>query len=138
MDRTITAVADRFGVSSDTLRYYERRGLLVPAGRSPAGYRLYDDAAVQRLGFIRTAQRMGLQLGDIKELLEIRDQGGCPCGHTDEVVARRLAEVATKLDELASLQRELLALRDRNDACLEGRAREWSCAVGLTEGGEDR
>jgi len=138
MTETITDLADRFGVTSDTLRYYERIGLLVPTGRSPAGYRQYDAEAADRLGFIRAAQRSGLQLADIKELLEISDQGGCPCGHTDEVVGRRLDEVSAQIAKLAALERQLLELRERNDECRRGAAREWACAVGLRKGGDDQ
>jgi len=138
MDETISALASRYGVSTDTLRYYERMGLLAPSGRTASGYRLYGDEAAERLGFIRCAQRMGLQLRDVRELLEIKDQGQCPCGHTDEVVARRLAEVTTEIAQLSALQRELVALKERNAACLQGEAAEWACAVGLKEGGDDR
>ncbi len=139
VSQTISSLADDFGVTSDTLRYYERLGLLTSAARTPSGYRLYDDGARERLGFIRAAQRMGLRLGDIKELLAIKDQGRCVCGHTDEVVTRRLAEVDDELAKLAMLRDQLAALKVRNDACLAGiPGSEWTCAVGQSEGGETR
>lgn len=136
MQRTISELADEFGVSSDTLRYYGRLGLLDATSRSRAGYRLYDEEARDRLGFIRGAQRMGLRLADIKELLEIRSQGRCVCGHTDEVVARRLAEVDAKLAQLAALRGQLEELKARNDACLAGTGSESTCVVGRPGGGE--
>ncbi len=79
---TISELAGTLGLRADTLRYYERLGLLQPTGRSTAGYRLYDDASAERLRFIKGLQRMGLRLGDIKELLDVRERGLCPCGHT--------------------------------------------------------
>jgi DNA-binding transcriptional MerR regulator len=138
MHQTISSLADDFGVSPDTLRYYERLGLLCPADRTASGYRLYDDGARERLGFIRAAQRMGLRLADIKELLAIKDQGRCVCGHTDEVVTRRLAEVNDELGRLTVLRDQLAALKVRNDACLAGTGSEWTCAVQQPEGGETR
>jgi DNA-binding transcriptional MerR regulator len=72
---TISTLAASVGISADTLRYYERVGLLEPAGRSDAGYRLYDELSAERLRFIKGLQRMGLHLGDIKELLDVRDRG---------------------------------------------------------------
>ena len=133
---TISDLADSLGVSTDTLRYYERLGLLHPVSRTPAGYRLYDETAADRLRFIRGVQRMGLRLGDIKELLDVQDRGQCPCGHTRTLVQRRLAEVNAELLELAAVKRQLMNLRKRNDECMDAAAGTWSCAVGITEGGE--
>lgn len=136
MAQTISVLADSLGVSTDTLRYYERLGLLRPPGRTPAGYRLYDEAAAERLRFIRGAQRMGLRLGDIKELLDVQDRGQCPCGHTRTLVQRRLAEVNAELRELATVKRRLLDLKQRNEACIDATAGAWSCAVvGVGKGG---
>jgi DNA-binding transcriptional MerR regulator len=78
-------------------------GLLRPAERTASGYRVYDDAAVERLQFIKSAQHMGLRLGGIKELLEVRDRGQCPCGHTQVLVERRLAEVNSEIKQLAAV-----------------------------------
>ena len=61
-----------------------------------------------------------------------------PCGHTDEVVAGRLAEVTAQIAKLAALERQLLELRERNDECRQGAAREWACAVELRKGGDDQ
>jgi DNA-binding transcriptional MerR regulator len=67
------------GVTTDTARYYERAGLLPPPRRTPAGYRAYDVDAVDRLRFIQGAQRLGLRLRDVVDLLAVRDTGACPC-----------------------------------------------------------
>jgi DNA-binding transcriptional MerR regulator len=90
---TITDLAAELGIRSETLRYYERTGLISSAGRTPGGYRLYGSDVADRVRFIKSAQRSGLRLRDIDELLVIMDAGNCPCGHTADLVEKRLAEV---------------------------------------------
>lgn len=135
MAQTISVLAESLGVSTDTLRYYERLGLLRSAERTPAGYRIYDEVAAERLRFIRGAQKMGLRLVDIKVLLDVQDRGQCPCGHTRVVVQRRLSEVNAELRELAAVKQQLLGLKRRNDECMDATHGAWSCAVGIQEGG---
>jgi DNA-binding transcriptional MerR regulator len=79
---TVSTLARQVGVGPDTIRYYERVGLLPTPTRTPAGYRRYDDDIADRVRFIKGAQRLGLRLREIAELLQVRDRGGCPCGHT--------------------------------------------------------
>ena len=134
--QTISELAESLGLRPDTLRYYDRLGLLRPSARSTAGYRLYDEAASDRLQFIKGAQRMGLRLSDIKELLEVRDRGQCPCGHTRVLVQRRIAEVNAEIRELTAVRRQLLALKKRNEECMEVSPEEWSCVNGFAKGGE--
>lgn len=67
------------GVRPDTIRYYERAGLLPAPERTAAGHRSYDAGALDRLRFIQGAQRLGLRLADIRTLLTVRDTGTCPC-----------------------------------------------------------
>ena|SRR5215469_16825682 len=136
MTQTISAYAAALGLSADALRYYERLGLLPPPPRTAAGYRLYDDEAAERLNFICGAKRMGLRLADIKELLDIRDRGQCPCGHTKAVVERRLADVNAEIDQLTAVRTQLLALQRRNDDCFDSAAGEWACVVWPEKGGE--
>jgi DNA-binding transcriptional MerR regulator len=93
MGTTISAIARQAGVSPDTLRYYERLGLVAPAQRMANGYRRYDPDVVDRVRLIKGAQRTGLRLGDIKELLEISDRGACPCGHTRTLLEQRIGDV---------------------------------------------
>lgn len=78
--RTISEVASEVGVTSDTLRYYEKVGLVSPSGRTTGGYRVYEDEVIDRLRLIKGAQLSGLRLNEIGALLEIRDHGACPCG----------------------------------------------------------
>lgn len=136
MEQTISAQAAALGLSADALRYYERLGLLPPPPRTPAGYRLYGHDAAERLTFIRGARRMGLRLADIKELLDIRDRGQCPCGHTKDVVDRRLAEVDAEIRQLSAVRVQLLSLKKRNEECFDAAAGDWSCLVEPTKGGE--
>jgi DNA-binding transcriptional MerR regulator len=135
MANTISVLADSVGLSTDTVRYYERLGLLPPPERSDAGYRLYDEEAGERLQFIKSAQRMGLRLGDIKELLDVRDRGKCPCGHTQTLVQRRLDEVDAEIKQLTSMRKQLLNLKTRNEECLDDPLDEWLCNVGFQRGG---
>jgi DNA-binding transcriptional MerR regulator len=79
---------------------------------------------------------MGLRLADIKELLDIRDRGQCPCGHTKAVVERRLADVNAEIHQLTAVRTQLLALQRRNDDCFDSAAGEWSCVVWPEKGGE--
>ena len=136
MTQTISAQAASLGLSADTLRYYERLGLLPPPPRSAAGYRLYNEEAAERISFISGAKRMGLRLADIKELLDVRDRGQCPCGHTRGLVDRRLTEVEAEIRQLSAVREQLLTLKKRNEECVDAAAGEWSCVVVPVRGGE--
>ena len=95
------------GVDSQTIRFYERQGLLPQPRRSANGYRAYDTTAISRLLFIRAAQSAGLALADIAQVLNLRDAGQTPCTHVSRVLEQKLAEVRTRLQELADLAGEL-------------------------------
>jgi DNA-binding transcriptional MerR regulator len=133
--RTITQIAAEVGVSSDTLRYYEKAGLITPAGRTEAGYRLYGDETADRLRLIKGAQRSGLRLREIRELLEVKDHGGCPCGHTEALLARRVSDVDAEIRQLRELRHRLVELLAVACTCTD--AGVWSCEVELIRrGGE--
>lgn len=136
MTETISRLAGRVGVSPGTIRYYEQRGLLPTPVRSSSGYRLYDAELAERVRFIRNAQRTGLSLGDIRELLEIMDRGACPCGHTELVVRRRLDELDAELRRLQTMRSRLETLDERNRGCTGLPTARWWCATTMTEGGE--
>ena len=130
MAMRISEVADEAGVTTDTVRYYERLGLLPMSERSPSGYRQFEGDAARRLRFIKGAQSLGLKLAEIKELLEIQDRGACPCGHTKTLIDRRVEEVDQEIAELEELRRELRRLRDLE--CLsspETATGEWPCEI---------
>jgi DNA-binding transcriptional MerR regulator len=109
---TVGKLAARVGASPDTLRYYERIGLLPKAERSASGYRLYGDDAVGRLRFIKGAQQLGLSLEEIGELLSIRERGLCPCGHTRQLLEQRLSRLDAELAELTHLRGEIRRMVD--------------------------
>jgi DNA-binding transcriptional MerR regulator len=134
---TVSQLAERAGVRADTVRYYERVGLLPAPARSPAGYRTYDEAAVERLRFIKGAQRVGLRLRHIVELLEVADRGQCPCGHTETLLRQRLAEVDAELDRLEALRTELARLLDAHPeaACQDPAVGGWWCVQEFSQGG---
>jgi DNA-binding transcriptional MerR regulator len=89
----VAELAELVGLSPDTVRYYERVGLLSPPARTPSGYRSYDHAVVDRLKFIQGAQRLGLRLRDIAELLAVRDTGVCACEPAEQLLRRRLTDL---------------------------------------------
>ena len=100
------------GVPSRTIRFYERRGILPEPDRTAAGYRDYDGSAVSRLRFVRSAQRAGLTLAEIRSVLLIRDQGDAPCDHTRTLLESKRDEIADRLRQLTELQDELGRLID--------------------------
>lgn len=109
---TIGELAGRVGSTADALRYYERLGLLPKADRSPAGYRLFGDDAIAQVRFIKGAQRLGLRLDEISELLTIRQEGVCACGRTRQLLEERLAQLDTELAGLVELRDEIRNLLD--------------------------
>jgi DNA-binding transcriptional MerR regulator len=109
----IGELAAKTGVTAKTIRFWESTGLLADPTRTPSGYRDYEPEVVDRLEFIRHAQAGGLTLGQIRQILEIGDSGDAPCEHVGRVVADRLAEVETRIAELADTRHHLQALARR-------------------------
>lgn len=105
-------LAGLVGLSADTVRYYERVGLLPPPARTSSGYRSYDRDAVDRLHFVQGAQRLGLTLKDIRELLAVRDTGVCPCEPAADLLRRRLAELDAEMARLTALREQMVAMAD--------------------------
>jgi DNA-binding transcriptional MerR regulator len=101
------------GLSADAIRYYERAGLLPAPRRTSAGYRAYDRGSIDRLQFVQGAQRLGLRLREIKDLLAVRDTGVCPCEPAEGLLRRRVAELDDELARLAALRRQLVAMLDQ-------------------------
>jgi DNA-binding transcriptional MerR regulator len=108
----VAELAAAVGLSPDTIRYYERAGLLPAPARTAAGYRVYDDSAVDRLRFVQGAQRLGLRLKDIADLLAVRDTGVCPCEPAEQLLRRRLADVDEQLARLTALRADMVAMID--------------------------
>lgn len=108
----VAELAAAAGVSPDTIRYYEKAGLLLPPARTGAGYRVYDQTAVDRLQFIQGSQRLGLRLRDIRDLLAIRDTGVCPCEPAEQLLRRRLSDLDAELTRLIALRGQMVAMLD--------------------------
>ena len=106
-DMRIGELAQRSGLASTTLRYYEKAGLLPESRRSSSGYRTYEPEAVPRLAFIRAAQAVGLSLAEIREVVGIRDAGAPPCAHVLGLIEQHRAEVRSRIRELRRLERDL-------------------------------
>lgn len=107
---TVGQLAARTGVRTDTVRYYEREGLLPVPQRTDGEHRRYGPADVDRLLFIRGAQRLGLRLAEIRELLAVRDTGTCPCQPAEGLLRRHVTEIDTEIERLAALRAELLGM----------------------------
>jgi DNA-binding transcriptional MerR regulator len=109
----IGEVAARAGVPAKTIRFWEDQHLLPPPDRTPAGYRDYGPAVLDRLAFIRHAQAAGLTLAAIRQVLEIRDGEQSPCVHVTGLIARRLSEVEARIAELTRARDQLVVLAAR-------------------------
>jgi DNA-binding transcriptional MerR regulator len=107
----IGELAGRLGLNPRTLRFYESIGVLPEPGRTPSGYREYDEVDVERLRFIKLAQSLGLALDDIREILALRDRGEAPCPYVREVIERQTAAIEERIRELQRLRTELKRLR---------------------------
>ena len=109
---TIAEVAADAGVRRDTLRYYERTGLVPEPPRTTGAHRRYPPETVERLRFIRGAQRLGLSLAEIKILLTVRDTGVCPCEPAEVVLRRHLDGIDAELARLTRLRTEVSGMLD--------------------------
>lgn len=101
---TVAQLARASDVRGDTIRYYEREGLLPKPPRSAGNYRQYDPAMVERLRFIAGCRRLGLALADIRELLATRDTGVCPCDSAAEHLARQRDRIDAEIARLSALR----------------------------------
>jgi DNA-binding transcriptional MerR regulator len=109
----IGQVAARAGVSPDTIRYYERIGLLPQPSRTPAGYRQYDETAVERIRLVRNASRFGLTLDEISAFLKVRRAGGLPCRSVLAAGRRILSAVDAQIAALTATRETIRhTLRD--------------------------
>ena len=99
-------------VNPETIRYYERSGLLPPPARSDAGYRLFAPAAVQRIRFIKRAQAVGFSLDEIKTLLDLKYAPDATCGDVREMVDVKISDIDHKIAALQAMRDELSELFD--------------------------
>ncbi|NGY63007.1 heavy metal-responsive transcriptional regulator [Lentzea sp. NEAU-D13] len=104
----VAELARQVGVRPDTVRYYERAGLIAPPPRTSSGYRQYPSSAADRIRFIRDCQRLGLTLREISSLLAVRDTGECPCEPAGELLRRHIDEIDAEMARLARLRSDLV------------------------------
>lgn len=113
----IGGVSRLTGVNIETVRYYERVGLLPRPQRTEGRHRAYAGDDVHRLNFIRRARELGFSLQDIRTLLELGDRGAAACCETKDMTTRHLADVRAKIRSLRKLER---ALKEMTEACRPG------------------
>lgn len=106
----IGEVAKRSEVGIETIRYYERQGLLAEPLRRPSGYRQYDESAVVRLQFIRRTKELGFTLTEIKELVRLRYDTETRCGHVRERAERKVRDIESRIRSLQKMKRSLKKL----------------------------
>ncbi len=108
----IGELASAAGLPTQTIRFYERKGLLPAPARGPNDYRVYDPSILPRLQFIRSGQGAGLTLAEIATILELRAKGATPCVHVTELLSAKLLDVQIRQRELAALELDLTRLID--------------------------
>jgi DNA-binding transcriptional MerR regulator len=114
-------LARRAGVSTDTLRHYEAKGVIGRPPRQANGYRSYPAQALQRVQLVRRSLAIGFTLDELAEVLRVRDRGGAPCRKVRDLAASKLESIEERL-------RELLALRDELRATLK----DWDIRLAKT------
>ncbi len=118
-------VARRVGVNLETIRYYERRGLLQRPPRTPTGYRAFGPEAVRRLRFVKRAQALGFSLKEIKSLLSLRAAPRARCADVRKRAETKIAEIDAKIRSLRAMRHALVRLT----AACQGRAPVTDCPI---------
>ncbi|MBD2103271.1 heavy metal-responsive transcriptional regulator [Leptolyngbya sp. FACHB-261] len=107
----IGQIARESGLSVKTIRYYEDMGLLSPTvDRTESGYRIFTSDVLVRLSFIKRAQKLGLSLEEIQQILQVYDYGNLPCSEVKHHLEAKITEVERRIQELLTLKQELQAL----------------------------
>ncbi|MDE2155755.1 MAG: Hg(II)-responsive transcriptional regulator [Xanthomonadaceae bacterium] len=112
---TIGTFAKAAGVNLETIRFYQRKGLLCEPDRPPGGIRRYGHGDVARVKFVKSAQRLGFSLEEVSHLLKLED--GTHCSEAAELAALRLADVRARLSDLRRMEAALSALVDQCCSC---------------------
>ncbi|MGC2517699.1 MAG: Cd(II)/Pb(II)-responsive transcriptional regulator [Burkholderiales bacterium] len=115
----IGELAKRTNCHIETIRYYEREGLLHAPERTDGNYRLYHDEQVERLRFIRQCRSLDMGVDEIRILLKFRDAPGKNCGEVNTVLDEHIGHVARRIAELKTMEGQLKELRQR---CIKARA----------------
>ncbi len=123
---TIGTVANQAGVNIETLRYYERKGIVSKPPRTSSNYRVYPDETVRRVRFVKRAQELGFSLNEIKELLALRATRGATC---DDVCRQALHKIGDIEEKIQTLQAMKDALRKLVKECASANAPVSDCAI---------
>ncbi|MBN8736355.1 MAG: heavy metal-responsive transcriptional regulator [Xanthomonadales bacterium] len=107
---TIGKLAKCTGVTTDTIRFYEDEGILLPVEKTDAGYRLYDSDAVRRLVFIRHAQRCGMSLSEIRQLLDLKTDDRSCCGDVRALAKQKQVQLEEKIRSMVAMSQALSEL----------------------------
>ena len=116
---TIGRLARRVKINADSIRFYERQGLLAPATKTDAGYRLYDDDAVLRIAFIKHAQRCGFSLAEISELLQLNSSEASVRARAYGLAADKQAEIDDTIEALRTMSEALSCMLDSRESDAE-------------------
>lgn len=108
----IGELSEKAEVTTQTIRYYERAGVLPEPQRARNGYRIYDEDDVERLRFVRSARALDFSLDDIQEILELRDQGTAPCTYVMGLMNGQISAIDDRIRELERLRAELKRLHE--------------------------
>lgn len=108
-------LAKMAGVNIETIRYYEKQGILPEPDRSPSGYRQYDDETVSRIRFVKRAQKLGFSLSEIKQLLKLSEGEITDCDEVKDIALKKLEEIREKIINLQKLDRILSNLATQCD-----------------------
>ncbi len=100
-------LAQRVGIETSTIRFYESIGLLPEPSRTPSGYRDYGESDIDRLAFIRSARGLGLGLEAIGDILAVRDRDQAPCGHVADLLETERRQIDHRIAELEETRTEL-------------------------------
>ncbi|MGH7566904.1 MAG: MerR family DNA-binding protein [Gemmatimonadota bacterium] len=124
-------LATRAGIGPETVRYYERIGLLEEPRRTPAGYRLYEEADLSRLRFIQRAKELGFSLDDIRDLIALRLDHDSDCSEIERRAERRLADIHGRIRDLERVRQ---GLEELIDSCRANPVKEVCPILEVLEG----
>jgi Cd(II)/Pb(II)-responsive transcriptional regulator len=132
----IGALAKLAGSNAETIRYYEREGLLPKAGRNESNYRIYSVAHLEKMAFIKHCRNLDMTLGEIRMLLHFKASPEKNCGEVNRLLDEHIEHVARRIGELQELERQL---RDLRGCCPDAR-QVSACGIleGLSQPSQDR
>ena len=106
-DMTIGKLSSKTGVNTETIRYYEKEGILPPPPRTESGYRVYTEEHCKRLMFVRRSRELGFSLNEIRTMLAMVDGGSLTCAEVKDVTITHLDDIREKISDLQKLEKTL-------------------------------